>query len=105
MGKKLASIPLFVAGCFLFYFGAGMLFLVPGDIGENYLRSLIATRFLYGTLPFVASLGVFVGVGWLWNRPGDSSHLRTLIKRALWTSLAAAGLLWVSLMIVALLHQ
>jgi len=51
MTKKLVSIPLFVGGCFLFYYGSAMLFLVLGDWRENYFKSLITSRFLYGTVP------------------------------------------------------
>ena len=46
MRMKLACVPLFVGGCVLLYYGSGMLLLVPGDVGENYLKSLFAGRFL-----------------------------------------------------------
>jgi hypothetical protein len=103
--KKLVSIPIFVAGCFLFYYGSGMLFLVPGDWRENYLKSLITTRFLYGTVPFLASIGTFVAVGWLWSRPGDSAHLRKSIKRTLAVAFGAVALFWFCLIIIADLRQ
>ena|ERR1700678_2314074 len=105
MGKKVASIPLFVAGCILFYYGSGMLFLVPGDPGENYFKSLLSGRFLYGVVPFLASIGVFVAVGWLWSRPGDSAHLRTWIKRTLLGAFAAVALFWLCLVIIADFRQ
>jgi hypothetical protein len=103
--KKLVSIPLFASGCFLFYYGTGMLFLVPGDPGENYFKSLFNGRFLYGVVPFLTSMGAFVAVGWLWSRPGDSAHLRKSIKRTLVAGFGAIALFWICLIIMADLRQ
>jgi hypothetical protein len=80
---------------------------VPGSrrLAGNYLKSLITTRFLYGTVPFLASIGTFVAVGPLWSRPGDSAHLRKSIKRTLAVAFGAVALFWFCLIIIADLRQ
>src|ERR1700742_1128714 len=54
--RRLLCLLLFVCASGLIYYGGVMLFLVPGDIGEAYLSSLIHSRLLYGTVPFVSGL-------------------------------------------------
>ena len=81
------------------------MFLVRGDSRENYLKSLVTTRFLYGTVPFLTSIGTFVAVGWLWSRPGDSAHLRLSIERAFVAGFAGVALFWIGLIVIADIRQ
>jgi len=98
---KLACIPLFVLSCALLYYGSGMLLLVPGNIGESYLRSLFAGRFLYGVVPTLASAVLLVIVGWLWDRSKGSADPVTAIGRTFAWAGGAVVLFWIGLMIVA----
>lgn len=74
-----------------------MLFLVPGDPGENYWRSLFDGRFRYGVVSFLLSIAAFGAVGWLWSSPG--APLRRLLTRAF--ALGVGALFWVVLIIIA----
>ena len=105
MRMKLACIPLFIGACVLFYFGSGMLLLVPGYPGESYLKSLFAGRFLYGVLPTLSSMALVFGVAWLWNRSnGSSDLLATVVKTAL-LAIAATVLFWIGVIIASNVHS
>jgi hypothetical protein len=62
---KAAIVVLFLAGCFLLYYGGTMLLLVPGAPGEAYLNW---DRVRYGGIPFVIGLGALVIGGRVWGR-------------------------------------
>lgn len=62
---RAAIVVLFLAGCFLLYYGGTMLLLVPGAPGESYLNW---DRVRYGGIPFVISLGALVIAGRMWGR-------------------------------------
>jgi hypothetical protein len=98
---KLACVPLFVGPCALLYYGSGMLLLVPGDVGESYLRSLFAGRLLYGVLPTLASAVLLVIVGWLWDRSKGSADPVIAIGRTFAWAGGAVAVFWIGLMIVA----
>jgi hypothetical protein len=66
--RRLLCLLLFVCASGLIYYGGVMLFLVPGDVGEAYLSSLIHSRLLYGTIPFVSGLLLFALVVFLWRK-------------------------------------
>jgi hypothetical protein len=97
--SKLLCVPLFIGACVLFYMGTTMLFLVPGDPGENYFRSLIAGRFLYGVLPTVSSALLMALIGWLWA--GSHGDTRRSIKLTYWFVAGAVLLFWIGLIIRA----
>lgn len=60
--RKLWCFPLFAAGCFLVYFGAGMLFFVPRLSSETFLQDMAEGRFIYGVVPFVLGI-ILIGMG------------------------------------------
>jgi MFS family permease len=98
---KFTCAVLFAGACFLFYYGTAMLFLVPGYPGENYLKSLVEGRFLYGVVPFLSSIGIIAFAGWLWDRSHESHNLRRSIGRAFSFAIGAIILFWIGLIILA----
>lgn len=62
---RAAIVVLFLAGCFLLYYGGTMLLLVPGAPGEAYLNW---DRVQYGGIPLVIGVGALVIAGRLWGR-------------------------------------
>ncbi|HEV8415296.1 MAG TPA: hypothetical protein VGQ49_17020 [Bryobacteraceae bacterium] len=98
---KLVCVPLFVGACALLYYGSGMLLLVPGDLGESYLKSLFGGRFLYGVTPTLASAVLLVIVGWLWDRSNGSPDPLKTIGRSFAFAGGAIALFWIGLIIVA----
>jgi hypothetical protein len=78
--------------------GTTMLFLVPGDVGENYLKSLVTGRFRWGVLPTISSALLMVLIGWLWN---GSRGTRRTTKAAYLLAAGAVLLFWLGLIIVA----
>ena len=102
---KLACVPLFIGACALFYFGSGMLLVVPGDPGENYLKSVFTWRFLYGVVPTVSSAVLLVVTGWLWSRSEGSANPTFFIGRAFACAIGAIVLFWLCLLIIAGMRQ
>lgn len=102
---RLACVPLFAGACFLLCGGAAELFMIPGDAGESYLKSLLTWRFLYVVLPALSSVGLLTLVGWLWDRSDGSINVRKAIERAFAFALAAIFLFWIGLMIVLQIRQ
>jgi len=100
MKIKLPCLLLFIAACVLLHYGTGTLFLVPGDPGESYIKSLFAGRFLFGVVPTLASAVLLVIVGWLWDRSNGSTNLRGTIATTLSLSVAATLVGWIGVMIV-----
>ena len=98
---KLACVSLFVGACALLYYGSAMLLLVPGDVGESYLKSLFSWRFLYGVVPTLASAVLLVVVGWLWDRSKGSADPVIAIGKTFACAGGAVALFWIGLMIVA----
>jgi hypothetical protein len=98
---KCVCAGLFVGACFLFYFGSGMLFLVPGDIGESYVKSLFAGRFLYGVVPFLASFALIGLVGWLWDRSNGSLNPWRSIQKTYSLAAGSVLLFWIVLLVIA----
>lgn len=78
--------------------GTTMLFLVPGDVGENYLKSLVRGRFRWGVLPTVTSTLLMPLIGWLWN---GAREMRRSTKIAYMLASGAVLLFWLGLIIVA----
>jgi len=68
--RKIAIVIMFAAGCFLLYFGTGMLLLVPGVPGEPYWSGL---RALYGLVPAGAGIGILGLAAWLRLAAGSAS--------------------------------
>ncbi len=101
MKLKIASIPIFVAACVLLNMGTTMLFLVPGYPGESYLKSLFAGRFLYGVVPFFASVTLLIVVGWLWDRSNGSPDVMKAIGKTFSSAVGAILLFWIEMIIVA----
>lgn len=81
MRMKLACATLFVGACTLLYYGSAMLLLVPGDPGENYLKSAFSWRFVPGVVPILASAVLLIAVGWLWDRSKGSADPVTVIGK------------------------
>jgi hypothetical protein len=102
---KLACVPLFLGGCFLLCWGAVTLFMIPGDVGESYLKSVLTWRFLPGVLPAVSGMGLLTLVAWIWDRSSGSVNLRKTIESAFALAVAAIFLFWIGLMIVLQIRQ
>jgi hypothetical protein len=85
-------------GCFCFYYGTTMLFVVPGGPGEPYLDW---PRVKYGIAPTVLSIIFICLSGWLWSRSGPPASLDKNLKRAFQGAVAAVVLFWVGLVIAA----
>jgi ABC-type dipeptide/oligopeptide/nickel transport system permease component len=96
---RIASVPLFIAGCVLLYYGSAMLFLVPGDPYESYWQSMFTGRFVYGILPALASVILLMFVGWLWDRSSGSLDLGKTIGRAFLFAVGAIVLFWIGMII------
>jgi hypothetical protein len=56
-----------------------MLFLIPGNPGERYIKSLFGGRFLFGVVPTLASAVLVVIVGWIWDRSNGSGNVKATI--------------------------
>jgi hypothetical protein len=97
--SKLLCVPLFIGACVLFYWGATMLFFVPGDPGENYFKSLIGGRFLYGVLPTLSSALLMTLICWLWS--GSHGDTRRSIKLTYLFVAGAVLLFWIGLVVRA----
>jgi hypothetical protein len=100
MRMKLACATLFVGACTLLYYGSGMLLLVPGDPGENYLKSVFSWRFVPGVVPIVASAVLLAAVGWLWDRSRGSADPVTVIGKTFVYADGTIALLRLGLMII-----
>ena len=98
---KLVCGLLFIGACVLLYVGTTMLFLVPGNPGENYIKSLFAGRFVYGVLPFTGSVLLLTTVGWLWDLSNGSLDIAKAIGRTFSTAVAAILLFWVVVIVIA----
>ena len=97
MKLKLACVPIFAAACFLLYYGTGTLFLIPGDPGESYLKSVFTWRFLHGVVPTFSSAMLLCAVGWLWDRENGSPDVAKAIGWSFASAVAAIVLFWVAL--------
>jgi hypothetical protein len=96
---------LFLGACFLLSGGAAELFMIPGDAGESYLKSLLTWRFLAGVLPTLSGVGLLTLVGWIWDRSNGSLNLRKAIESAFAFAVAAIVLFVIGLMIVLQIRQ
>jgi hypothetical protein len=65
MLMKSLSIVAAIPACFLVYYGAVMLFMVPGYPGEPYFA---AGRVIYGCVPMTLGVGLFLLARWFWKR-------------------------------------
>jgi hypothetical protein len=101
MMTKATCVLLFVGACSLFLYGSATLLLVPGDIGESYLRSVLTWRFLPGVVPTLASAVLLVIVGWLWDRSTGSTDPVKAIANSFAFAGGAIALFWIGLTIVA----
>jgi hypothetical protein len=102
MVTRVAIVILFVAACFLLYYGGTMLLFVPAHPGEGYFT---IGRLLYGALPFVTGLVLPIGVGWLRSRHNSSSGLLRSVSGAYTWAAGLVVLFWIALMIVAGIRQ
>jgi len=99
---KVVCVTMFVAACYLLYFGSGMLLVAPGYPGERYLAS---ARILYGVMPVLASAVLLTTTGWLWSRSGASISVKRAITNAFSLAVAAIILFWIGLLIAAGIRQ
>jgi hypothetical protein len=100
MKLKLPCLLLFIAACVLLHYGTGTLFLVPGDPGESYIKSLFAGRFLFGVVPTLSSAVLLVIVGWLWDRSNGTVNHKETIATTFSLAVAATVFGWIGVMIV-----
>jgi len=71
-----------VIACFLLYYGATMLLMVPGYPGEGYFAK---GRIIYGLLPIVASLVLILVCAWLWSRASGTDFLVCVWRTICWS--------------------
>jgi hypothetical protein len=97
---KVICLLLFIGACVLLHYGSGMLFLVPSDPGESYIKSLFAGRFLFGVVPTLSSAVLLVVVGRLWDRSNGSVNHKETIATTFSLAVAATVFGWIGVMIV-----
>ena len=99
--RKLAAALVFAVAIGSFFFGSGMLFLVPGDPGESYLKSLITWRFLPGIVPTAISAVLFAATAALWNsHPIRQRRLRRF-RIVVGLGTGAVALFWICAAVIA----
>jgi hypothetical protein len=101
MSAKATCVALLLGACFLFYWGTATLFMIPGNIGESYIKSIVTWRLLPGIVPFFASPVLVVVAAWLWGRSNGSSDPWAYVGKTFQIAASGLVLFFVGLLIVA----
>jgi hypothetical protein len=95
--SKILSVISGLIASVCFYFGLGMLLLVPHGRHEPYLDW---PTILYGISPTILGVILIVLAGWLWGR-GGPAPISTRIRKALNLAVGAVVLFWIALIVIA----
>jgi hypothetical protein len=98
--KALGVVVGFIA-CFLLYYGATMLLMVPGYPGEGYFAK---GRVIYGLLPMVTSLVLILLCAWLWSRASGTDFFLCVWRTICWL-VGSVVAFWLVLFVIAGFRQ